>query len=130
MHSETAGRRRVRRGWVIGAAVMAIFALTFAFLASSALGIILAAVGGIGGYLLGVPLLGGSARADLRRGQPSRNAMAWTPFAVVLGMFVLPRVFELIGLSLGWALAAGASAFLAAATYATSRSEQVFGSSG
>ena len=129
MLSETAARQRVRRGWVIGGAVMAVFALIFVFLASSVLGIILAAVGGVAGYLLGVLLLRGSARADLRRGQPSRNAMVWTPFAVVLGMFLLPRVFELIGLSLGWALAAGASAFLAAATYATSRSEQVFGSS-
>ena len=121
---------KVRRGYVIGSAVMAGFALIFAAIASSVLGMLLAAMGGIAGLLLGVRLLGGSARADLRRQEPSKNVAVLVPFAVVLGMFLLPRVFEVIGLSIGWALTGGAFAFLAGAGYATSRSEQIFGSSG
>lgn len=104
---------------------MGVFALTFALLAGSALGIALGVAGAIVGALTGVPLLGGAARRDIREGA-RMDKMVLVPFGVVLGMFLLPRVFEAIGLTIGWALATGASAFIAAAVYATSRSKEVF----
>jgi Ca2+/H+ antiporter len=109
---------------------MAAFAVIFVLLAGGVMGVALATIGGLAGALVGVPLLGGAARADVRRRAASADRMIFVPLAVVLGMFLLPRLFDAIGLSLGWALAAGASAFVAAAVYATSRSSEIFGGSG
>jgi hypothetical protein len=114
---------------VIGSLVMAIFAGIFIVLSSSALGIGLAVVGAVAGVILGVPLLGDAARRDTSAPQSSSERMLLVPFAVVLGMFLVPRLFDAIGLTLGWGLAAGASAFVATAGYTTSRSDEIFGAS-
>jgi len=122
-------RARARRGWVIGSLVMAFFAAIFIVLAGSLLGVALAAIGSISGAVLGIPLLGDAARRDTLAPQPQTRRLVLAPLAVLVGMFLLPRFFDAIGQSLGWGLASGASGFLAAAGYVTSRSDEIFGSS-
>ena len=121
---------RARRGYRIGSAVMAVMALVCVPLAGTATGVIFAAIGGIVGTLVGIPLLGRAARRDARGRTAGKETTVLVPFAVIVGMLLLPRVFDVIGMSLGWALVGCASAFIAAATYVTSRSDEIFGSSG
>ena len=108
---------------------MAVMAVIFVVLAGPALGVTFATIGTAGGAVLGIRLLGGAARRAARGQSRGSDGMVLVPFAVVLGMFLLPRLFDLIGLTVGWGLAAGASAFIAAATLVASRSAEIWGAS-
>jgi len=109
---------------------MAVLALITGVLAGPALGITFATGGGAAGALLGARLLSGAARNDARARAPRTDRLMLAPIGVLVGMLLLPRLFDVIGYPLGWGLVTGASAFIAAATFATSRSAEIFGPSG
>lgn len=108
---------------------MAVLAVICGVLGGPILGPSFSIVGAAAGALVGVRVLGGAARRDSGVRSPGTGGMVLVPVAVVVGMFLLPRLFDVIGLTLGWGLAAGASAFIAAAGFVTSRSDEIWGAS-